>query len=387
MIAADQDPGAIGFPLADRRALVSTEDETALERLAAAEHVDGIVAPGTDWPVGVAARVAERLGLQHPLSAATAALTVSKLRQRGRLAEAGVAQPRYAVCRKPGDGQRAWAEIGGGAGGALVVKPADRQGQAGIGVARSAAEAEAAVEVAVAASRGGIALAEELIPGTEVTVNAFSSGGRFHPVAVTDRETDPARAFGVALAHLWPSALPPEHVAAAIRAAEAAAAALGVGDGPTYTQVVVDGAGAAHVMELAARLGGGHDAELCAAAVGVDLAGLAVAAALGEAVDPAALLPRTVPGVGGALQRFLTAERPGRLLAVEGAAAAAALPGVRQVRIYRTPGAELGELRRGSDRHGAVLAVGATRAEAVGQAARAAEAVRFLTSHDGADAA
>ena len=35
-------------------------------------------------------------------------------------------------------------------------------------------------------------------------------------------------------------------------------------------------------MEVAARLGGGHDAELCAAALGVDLSAAAVRAALGR---------------------------------------------------------------------------------------------------------
>ena len=35
-------------------------------------------------------------------------------------------------------------------------------------------------------------------------------------------------------------------------------------------------------MELAARLGGGHDAELCEAALGVDLNGLAIDFALGD---------------------------------------------------------------------------------------------------------
>ena len=69
VVAADRDPAAPGLPLADERAIVSTEDEPAIERLARAREVDGIVSPGADWPVGVAARVAERLGLQHPLDA------------------------------------------------------------------------------------------------------------------------------------------------------------------------------------------------------------------------------------------------------------------------------------------------------------------------------
>ncbi len=58
VIALDRDPAAPGFRLADKRALVSVEDEPAIERLALAERVDGVIAPGIDWPVGIAARLA-----------------------------------------------------------------------------------------------------------------------------------------------------------------------------------------------------------------------------------------------------------------------------------------------------------------------------------------
>jgi formate-dependent phosphoribosylglycinamide formyltransferase (GAR transformylase) len=88
VIAADRDPSAPGFRYAARRAIVSIEDEPAVERLARAESIDGMIAPGSDHAVAIAARVAERLGLAHPLPATAAQLAVSRLRQRERLAEA-----------------------------------------------------------------------------------------------------------------------------------------------------------------------------------------------------------------------------------------------------------------------------------------------------------
>src|SRR3954453_6792881 len=94
---ADRDPAAPGFRLADRRCIVSTEDEPALERLAAALDLDGVVSPGTDWPGAVAARIAEKVGLPHPISPQTAVLATNKLRQRERLAAEGVPQPSWQV--------------------------------------------------------------------------------------------------------------------------------------------------------------------------------------------------------------------------------------------------------------------------------------------------
>jgi biotin carboxylase len=360
-LVVDRDPEAPGFAYAARRAIVSTEDEPGVERLARAEGVGGLVSPGADWPVGVAARVAERLGLPHPISPATAALATNKQRQRARLAEAGVPQPASRVVS-------GWEE---GLPVPCVVKAPDRQGQRGLALVRAAAELRPALEAAIEASRGGSCLVEEWIDGPEVTVNAFTSGGRFQALTVTDRLTAEPPAFGVALAHVWPS----EHdVVGATAVAEAAVEALGIREGPSYTQVRLGPEGP-RVVEVAARLGGGHDAELCAAALGVDLNGLALAAALGRDGASNSLL-QGPPRVGGACVAFLVAPE-GELARVSGVEEALAVEGVLDVLVYRRPGDVVGPLRRGPDRAGAVLAVGGDRAEALDRARLAAAAVAF----------
>jgi biotin carboxylase len=372
LIAADRDPSAPGFPFAHRRALISVEDEPQLDRLATAERVDGLIAPGIDWPVAIAARIAERLVLPHPIDPATAVLATSKLRQRERFAEAGVPHPRHVICATIEEAAAAAA----GFRYPCVVKAPDRQGQKGLVLVRDESVLADAFELALAESRGSIVLVEELVPGREVTVNAFSVEGRFTPLTITDRVVADPPAFGVALAHVWPSSLAPQEVGAAVEAARAAAEALGVRNGPTYTQVVVGERGA-HVVELAARLGGGHDAELCAAALDVDLNGLALAAALGEPVTAEQLRP--VAAVGGAVVRFLVPE-PGELREVVGVEQAESLRGVVWVRVYTALGTVLRPLRRGSDRVGAVLAVAETREEALERADRAVDCVRLVTA-------
>jgi biotin carboxylase len=360
-IVVDRDPGAPGFALAGRRAIVSTEDERGIERLAQAERIDGVISPGIDWPVGIAARVAARVGIPHPLEPAGAALAVSKARQRERLEQAGVPQPRW----------RLVTGVERGLPVPCVVKAPDRQGQRGLSVVRDERDLAPAIAAAVDASRSGSALVEELVEGPEVTVNAFSVDGEFVPLTVTDRITAEPPAFGVALAHVWPSRA--DHGAAEKVAADAAAA-LGIRSGPTYTQVRIGAGGRPKVMEVAARLGGGHDAELCRAALGVDLNGLALAAALGEQVEP----PVPVPQVGGATTAFLVAP-PGSLLGLDGVEDAERAEGVVAVRVYRRPGFRFGELRVGSDRAGAVLAVGDSRDEAYERARSAAALIRFQT--------
>jgi biotin carboxylase len=369
VIAVDRDPDAPGFRYADRRAIISTEDELGIERLAEAERVDGIIAPGLDWPVGIAARVASKLGLPHPLSPESAVLATSKARQRERFASAGVAQPDYRTCRTVDEARWAADELGY----PCVVKAPDRQGQRGLSVVSSRHELEAAVTSALELSRSGALLVESFVSGREVTVNAFVVAGRFHALTVTDRRLAEPPAFGVALAHTWPSAQPTPQIAKAIDVARRAAAALGIEDGPTYTQVLVSEDGAV-VGELAARLGGGHDAELCRAALRVNLNQLAIAAALGEPIPPNRLAPQA--RVGGACIRFLVAPA-GELRTVSGLKAAFETDGVRGIRIYRKSGHVFGPLRSGADRAGAILAVGSSADEALARADRAKRLVRF----------
>jgi biotin carboxylase len=127
------------------------------------------------------------------------------------------------------------------------------------------------------------------------------------------------------------------------------------------------------VVELAARLGGGHDAELTEAATGVRLNDLALDFALGNEAR--------VTGAqslhGGACVLFLVAP-PGVLHSVEGREAAHGVDGVVDVRIYREPGFRIRPLRRGADRAGAVIAVGDSRDDALARARKAADEIRFV---------
>jgi biotin carboxylase len=368
VIALDRDPTAPGFRYADRRAIISTEDEHGIERLASAERVEGVIAPGIDWPVAIAARVAERLGLPHPIDGAVANRAVSKQKQREALAEANVPQPSWHVVSGPEAGLPVPS----------VVKAPDRQGQKGLTLVRSEDEMPAAIARALEESRSGVAIIEELVDGPEVTVNAFSLRGEFHPLTVTDRLTAEPPAFGVALAHVWPS----EAGGKAAEVAEAAVSALGIENGPSYTQLRI-GPDGPQVIEVAARLGGGHDAELVKLALGVDLNGLALQAALGESIWSAAL--RAEAQVGGAVVRFLVPPE-GVLEEVEGVEDARGVEGVQDVRVYRQPGHVFGAFRRGADRAGAVLVSGDTRDEALQRADEAAARVHFSVA-DGSEAA
>jgi biotin carboxylase len=311
---------------------VSSEDAEGVLRVAAEAGADGLIAPGTDWPVRVAAEVAAALGLPHPLSPQVARTATDKIAQRLAFDAAGVPQPEWSTEAPPGY--------------PCVVKAADRQGQRAMTVVASADGLAAAVDRARAGSRSGRAILERLAEGHELTVNGFCQEGRHHIAGITDREHFPA-AYGVARRHVYPAADPD----GAAAAATAAVAALEITDGPTYVQIMVTADGP-RVMEVAARLGGGHDSELIRLTTGIDLAGAAVEAALGRRVAEVALEPH--PQAAGAIE-FLQAPA-GTLALTDGP------PGVR---FYHAPGHVYGELAIATDRAGYVLCTAPTREEAL----------------------
>jgi S-sulfo-L-cysteine synthase (3-phospho-L-serine-dependent) len=338
-VVCDSEPG-----LGD--ATVSSEDAAGVLRVAAEAAADGLIAPGTDWPVCVAAEVAAKLGLPHPLTPAVARAATDKIAQRKAFMAAGVPQPDWSTEQPPGY--------------PCVVKAADRQGQRAMTVVHSPDGLAVAVERARAGSRSGRAILERFAEGREVTVNGFCCGGTHHIAGITDREHFPA-AYGVARRHIYPAADPD----GAAAAATAAVAALGIAAGPTYVQVVVTRHGP-QVMEVAARLGGGHDSELIRLTTGVDLARSAVEAALGWPVAEAALQPH--PKAAGAIE-FLQAP-VGTLALTDGP------PGIR---FYHAPGHVYGELAIATDRAGYVLCAAPTREEALQSVRRLVAKVRIDT--------
>jgi biotin carboxylase len=357
----DRDPAAPGFEFADRRCIVSIEDETAIERLASALPLAGLIAPGTDESVAVAARVAEKLGLAHPVSAQTAILATSKSRQRAALEAAGIPQPRWQLVSDEDEIELPLP---------LVVKAADRTRSRGLSIVSRRSGLPAALATARAASRSAI-LVEEFVDGDEVTVTGFSAGGEFLPLAAVDRRSAAEPAFGVPLAQSWPS----PHAAEAVEVTRRAVEALGIDEGPSLTQLRMS-RGGAEVIGVSARLAGGHDAELVELVAGIDLNALALAAALGRPLATGEIARAFQPSVAAAATRFLVAP-PGELESIE---VPDGQKGVISIRFYREPGYVFGPLRRSSDRAGAVLAAGATPDEALARADAAAERIRFVTA-------
>jgi len=325
-----------------------------------------------DTPMlALAAIVAGRMGLPHnPVPAVLAAM--DKAEQRRRWAAARVAQPAFRILPQAARGdllRQAAAQVGF----PCVVKAVSLSASQGVLRADDPAAAAAAAKrirrVLAAAGLPGAEplLVEEYLPGPELSIDGLLSAGRLTVTAVFDKPETPQGPTFAETVLITPSCLPGPVLAAAVATAGRAARALGLTHGPIHAELRIDqrgGPARPAMLELAARSIGG----LCSRALrfgsGASLEELVLANALGR---PAPRCHVTRPA--GVL--MLPVPRPGVLRAVEGRAAAAAVPGITGLTITIPAGQRVRPLPDGDRYLGFVFAEGGT-CEEVQQALAAA---------------
>ena len=152
------------------------------------------------------------------------------------------------------------------------------------------------------------ALAEEYIAGPEFSAEGVVLDGAYHLVGITAKSSGAAPYFDE-LGHVFPAAGLPVAAEPRIRAVlEAAHQALGMCNGVTHTEFRVDDEGVC-LMELNARIPGGHITELVELVTGIDLVEAAARAACGALSAGELARPPAAGPVACAAAVHLTAPR------------------------------------------------------------------------------
>ncbi|WP_255949819.1 ATP-grasp domain-containing protein [Streptomyces odontomachi] len=292
---------------------------------------------------------------------------------RRRLVEAGLPQPRTAVCGSAADAEAFMAQTGPGP---WIVKP--RDGLASIGVTKidSVSELPAALDrlgtppsaMGNLSGAGGFLL-ETFVQGEEYSAEGVMVGGVPHVLAVTRKETMPGF---VEMGHHVPAGIDSSTAAEAGAAVSAALLAVGVTRGIFHVEFWVTDHGVV-LGELHDRPGGDYIHALVEATrPGLELYGKLIDDLLDRPQRP---LPASR---GSATTTFLNAA-PGRLTAVRGWKELQDTPGVLAADLEVSVGDEIERVTDCFGRH-AVFAVRAPEpAGAAGLAARLRESVVFET--------
>jgi biotin carboxylase len=368
VIAVDRNSAAPGLSAADASEIVDFGDVAAVAEVGRRHGVDGVMTFAADRAVPLVAGVAELLGLLG-IGTETAHLMTNKIAMRRRLADAGVAQPRFAALRHVREIRAAVEAVRFPA----VLKPADSAGQRGLFLVSSTDDVERHLHAALAQSTDEEAILESYHAGLEVNGLLVARGGEVTVVTLSDRRRPPGLGFGVALAHVYPSTLYGDALAEVERVGRATVHALGLENGIAYPQVIWCDDGVARLIEVAARIPAGQMDSVARYGVGVDLIEIALRQALGQSVPDALVEPKMQQPMAIS---FLTAEPgplpTGRLVDVSGLDRVLAFPGVVEADLYFQPGETIRPVQVDGDRRGYVIALGATNLDAVERAEAAA---------------
>ncbi|MDQ3164243.1 MAG: ATP-grasp domain-containing protein [Actinomycetota bacterium] len=371
VVAVDRNAAAPGLQEADVAEAVDFTDVAGVTEVARRHGVDGVLTVSADRAVPVVAAVAETLGLPG-IGAQTAHLMTHKIAMRRTLADAGVAQPRFAAARDLQSARSALVTVGSPA----VLKPADSGGQRGVFLIGSEDELDAHLHVALSESLTGEAIVEGFHDGLELNGIVVVRGGEAISLTLSDRLRPPGIGFGVGWIHVYPASIYGDVLAEAERVAVHAVHALGLRDGIAFPQLIVSDDWSVRVVEVAARIPGGQMADLVRHAVGVDLIEVALRQALGQPVGDELVLPRFKQPLA---IRFLTADPgplpTGTVTKIGSLEPVLSAEGVVQADTYLQVGETIRPVRLDGDRRGYVIATAETSVEAL---QRAEEAARLL---------
>ena len=323
---------------------------------AAKRPLDAIVAVD-DEAVILAARAAETLSLPHNRPDAVAA-TRNKHRFRQLLREAGLPSPEFRLSELDEDPQVIAQTITY----PCVLKPLALSASQGVIRADNPAEFVAAfrhIERILGESAKGEAaideesrrriLVESYIPGAEVAVEGLLVGGRLKVLALFDKPDPLEGPYFEETIYVTPSRLPEAQQGKIAEAAQSAASAVGLTEGPVHAELRLPD-DAPVVIELAGRSVGGLCARILTFGAGIGLEELILRHALGLPIDE---LQREHRAAG---VMMLPIPHRGVLRAVSGRGAALAVEGVVDLTITVPIGQEVVPLPDGNQYFGFLFA-------------------------------
>ncbi len=341
--------GALDLPLDYRDLVRSTDAVVAFARRAPVAAIIGIDDSGTL----LAARASERLGLVHNAPEAAEAARDKHL-MRCHFEAAGVPSPAFRRWRVTDDP----AVVAAATRFPCVVKPTMLSGSRG--VMRADDPAELAVRFArlaliLASERCDDVLVEDFIPGVEVALEGLIDNGALRTLALFDKPDPLSGPYFEETLYVTPSRLPAAAQRAIQGAAQAAAVALGLRQGPVHAELRWNESGPV-LIEVAARSIGGLCSKTLRFGTDMSLEELILRQALGLPIDA----PRE-GGAGGVMMIPIPAA--GHLRAVTGVEAASAVAGIESVEITARMNHPLVPLPDGDSYLGFIFARGETPEE------------------------
>lgn len=335
-------PGSPGFAYADVGLVADVRDRKKNLEFASQHKPEGIATDQTDLSVPTVAYLCEELGLPG-IGLTTAELFTNKYQMRQFLRQRGYPTPDYRLCQSPEDAADFVAKIGY----PIVLKPPANQGSRGVFVVGAESELPDRYAEALRFSHDQHVLAEQFLPGPELSVEGFKFSDRHSLLAVGRKKGfahNPMVAAELVYAPLGEDmafeTLKHQH--------NAMVEEMGLRFGITHAEYIYS-EGRFVLIEIAARGGGNHvSSHIVPTVSGVNVNELLIRMSLGEEIKSFTPCANGRPFVALTFFNF----EPGVVRTVCGIETVRKLRGLLDIFIGVRPGQLLEPPSDGSSRHG-----------------------------------
>jgi biotin carboxylase len=367
VVATDPDPAAEGLALADFAEILDPRDLAGALVIARRHEVNGVTADQCDYSRYASVFVSVVLGLGKPNFSA-AQLTTNKRWMRECCRENQIFQPRFIPCRTLDEALAAVDIIGL----PVIVKPVDNRGSFGVHRVDQLENLSSAFFDAVMNAHSREVLVEAYIDGVHVTVDGCSDQeGRHHNLGIATKKVTSGEKPIITEVY-YPARLTPEMSKHVLETNDRVIDVLGITDGLTHSEYIVDAKGRCFLVETANRGGGVlTSGKIVPAVSGVDVSALLVANALGDRYDVSPV------STGKHVMLGFFVFSPGKVLSIEGFENALKLPGVLHMSLLIKPGQILVPPQSGAGRHGFAIIEGISEAEVTSNFARVQASIKL----------
>ena len=264
-------------PFADIHLKESTLDRSKVINIAQSENATLVISSCIDQANFIACSVAEELGLPHPYNSKQALIATNKILMKKFMEENNIPSSNHTSLLRNEifSCQHLKAP--------LIIKPADSNSSKGITKLTESNNFKSAINQAFLASRSGEVIVEEYLEGREVGIDLYIANREPYILMSKTRRKIPSVACNVQQIYgcFWPANLSEVESKEFLNIARTIAHALDLDNSPLMLQAIINTNGI-HIIEFAARFGGGESWKIIELATGVDILDLSIRSFLGE---------------------------------------------------------------------------------------------------------
>ena len=357
-VVVDRNKNAQGMKLADIALPIDLIDIDKVVTAAKEYNVSGVMTMQSDIGVPTVGEVVDALNL-HGNGRDVSDRCSNKIFTRQSLSRKSVPQPNFEVVETVKEAKVSARNIGY----PCIIKAPDSSGSRGVVKVKMEKEVDDAFFEAKQYTRGDQILVEEYISGLEIGAQGFSIDGNCVLALVHDDDlSEPP--YMVPIAHAFPSSLEERQLAEAEDAVKACVDALGIHEGPSNIDLILDTDGKPRIIEVGARIGATCLPELVFYYTGIDWVRAAVQVAAGMRAELTAIRSQACAAY------ILQSPKDGIFDSYNVPDSFENNPDILEWEVTAKHGDKVNRLRKGTDRIGKVVTKGNSQKEALNLADR-----------------